>query len=109
VLIEARRRASAGPIGAGFTATKKIGNAVVRNRARRRLKEAARRLLPEFGLPGVDYVFVARQSASDTPWAALLDDVRNALIRLRADFTSGRDGQPRKGGRPAPKPAIESE
>jgi ribonuclease P protein component len=109
VLIEARRHAPGGPIGVGFTATKKIGGAVVRNRARRRLKEAARRLLPEFGLPGVDYVFVARQSAPDTPWAALLDDVRNALIRLRADFTSGRDSQPRKGGRRAPKPSTESD
>jgi ribonuclease P protein component len=108
-LIEARRRAPESLIGVGFTATKKVGSAVVRNRAKRRLKEAARQLLPEFGLPGVDYVFVARQTAPDAPWAALLDDVRNALIRLRADFTSGRDSQPRKGGRRAPKPSIESE
>ncbi len=93
----------------GFTATKRIGGAVVRNRARRRLKEAARRILPELGLAGVDYVFVARQSAPDAPWAALLDDVRNALIRLRADLTSGRGGEPRRGGDPAPKPSIESD
>jgi ribonuclease P protein component len=109
VLIEARRRTPDGPIGVGFTATKKIGGAVVRNRARRRLKEAAWRLLPELGLAGVDYVFVARQGAPDAPWAALLDDVRNALIRLRADFTAGRDGQPRRNSRPAPKPSIESD
>jgi ribonuclease P protein component len=109
VLIEARRRADEGAIGAGFTATKKIGGAVVRNRARRRLREAARRLLPELGLAGVDYVFVARQSTPAAPWASLLDDVRNALIRLRADLTSGRTGGRRRAGKPAPKNAIESD
>ena len=86
VLIEARRRGEDGPPGLGITASKKVGNAVVRNRARRRLREAARRLLPELGLAGVDYVFVARQTTPDAPWAGLLDDVGNALIRLRADL-----------------------
>jgi ribonuclease P protein component len=86
VLVEARRRAEAGPMGLGLTATKKIGSAVIRNRARRRLREAARRLLPELGQPGVDYVLVARQSTPAAAWAALLDDLGNALIRLRADL-----------------------
>ncbi len=58
--MEARRRAESGPAGLGFTASKKVGNAVARNRAKRRLREAARRLLPDHGLPGVDYVLVAR-------------------------------------------------
>ena len=66
----------------GFTATKKIGGAVVRNRAKRRLREAARQLLPEFGAPGADYVFIARRDTADCDWSALLDDMRNALIRL---------------------------
>ena len=96
VSIEARRREETGPIGVGFTASKKVGNAVVRNRARRRLREAARKLLPEHGLPGVDYVLVARQSTPDAAWGALLDDVGNALIRLRADLDAGRGGNPRK-------------
>jgi ribonuclease P protein component len=86
VLIEARRRAEDGPVRVGFTASKKVGGAVQRNRARRRLREAVRQLLPEHGLLGVDYVLVARQQTPDAPWAALLDDVRNALIRLRADL-----------------------
>ncbi len=68
----------------GFTATKKIGNAVVRNRARRRLREAARRLVPVYGLPGVDYVFLARESTGSAPWPLLLDDMKDALIRLAA-------------------------
>jgi len=102
VLIEARRRDETGPIGVGFTASKKVGNAVLRNRSRRRLREAARQLLPEFGLPGVDYVMVARQTTPDAPWAALLDDVRNALIRLRADLTGERGGTGRRRGKPTP-------
>lgn len=77
-------------MGLGLTATKKIGGAVIRNRARRRLREAARKLLPLHGLAGCDYVLVARQHTSETPWPALLDDVQNALIRLRADLS--RDG-----------------
>ncbi|MCR6645979.1 MAG: ribonuclease P protein component [Terricaulis sp.] len=90
VLVEARKRPEGGPaIGAGFTASKKIGNAVLRNRARRRLKEAARQLLPEHGLPGADYVLVARRSTPDAPWPALLDDLKSALIRLRADLEAG--------------------
>lgn len=108
VLIEARRRDSEGAIGVGFTSSKKVGNAVARNRSRRRLREAARRLLPEFGLPGVDYVLVARQTTPAAPWAALLDDVRNALIRLRADLTGEHNGAGRRRAKPAPTPPTES-
>lgn len=71
--------------GAGFTATKKIGNAVIRNRAKRRLREAARQLLPRLGQPGWDYVFIARQDTADIGWARLLDDMESALISLAAD------------------------
>ena len=70
-------------IGAGFTATKKIGNAPVRNRAKRRLREAARQLLSEYGVPGTDYVFIARQATATSRWQRLLDDMENALISLR--------------------------
>ncbi|MGD9966561.1 MAG: ribonuclease P protein component [Hyphomonadaceae bacterium] len=90
VMVEARRREASGPIGLGLTATKKIGGAVARNRARRRLREAARKLLPEMGVPGVDYVLVARQHTPSAPWPALLDDLGNALIRLRADLEAPR-------------------
>ncbi len=96
VLIEARRRAEAGPIGVGFTASKKVGNAVARNRARRRLREAARRLLPDLGVAGADYVLVARQSTPEADWAALLDDIKSALIRLRPDLEAGA-GRARQG------------
>ena len=89
VLVEARRRAQDGPMGLGFTASKKVGGAVIRNRAKRRLREAARQLLPKHGLAGVDYVLVARQSTPDADWAALLDDLKSALIRLAADLETG--------------------
>lgn len=67
----------------GLTATKKLGNAVIRNRARRRMREAARTLLPQHGEPGHDYVLIAREGIIASPWPALLDDVKAALIRLK--------------------------
>ncbi|MGX6648617.1 ribonuclease P protein component [Maricaulaceae bacterium MS644] len=84
VVIQMRARAddSDGPARAGFTATKKIGNAVVRNRAKRRLREAARLLLPLHGRAGTDYVFIARAATPERAWAALLDDVESALVSL---------------------------
>jgi ribonuclease P protein component len=106
VLVEARRREPAGAIGVGFTASKKVGGAVVRNRAKRRLREAARRLLPEHGLAGVDYVLVARQQTPSAPWPALLDDLGNALIRLRADLEA--PGGPAKRAK-APAKSTESD
>jgi ribonuclease P protein component len=69
-------------IKVGFTATKKIGNAVVRNRAKRRLREAAEAMIPQFGKPGHDYVLIARADTVSRDWQALLDDVKAALIRL---------------------------
>ena len=70
----------------GFTATRKIGGAVVRNRAKRRLREAARILAPLHARAGCDYVFIARGGTTNRPWARLLDDMKTALIRLAADL-----------------------
>ena len=66
----------------GFTATRKVGGAVIRNRAKRRLREAARALAPQLAVPGSDYVFIARMGTADRPWDRLLDDVKSALTRL---------------------------
>ena len=66
----------------GFTATRKVGNAVIRNRAKRRLREAARALAPQLAVPGSDYVFIARMGTADRPWDRLLDDVKSVLTRL---------------------------
>jgi ribonuclease P protein component len=86
VVVQRRdRRDEDAVIRAGFTATKRVGGSVVRNRARRRLREAARLLLPQVGRPGSDYVFIARGGTTTRPWDRLLDDVKSALLRLAAD------------------------
>ena len=69
---------AAGP-RVGFTASRKIGNAVARNRAKRRLRAAASQLLPLLGRKGHDYVLVARASTGSRAFDALLADVTAAL------------------------------
>jgi len=68
-----------GQLRVGFTASKKIGNAVIRNRAKRRLRAAASQLLPLLGRPGHDYVLVARGTTVARPFPALLSDITTAL------------------------------
>ena len=68
-----------GRLRVGFTASKKIGNAVTRNRAKRRLRAAASQLLPLLGRAGHDYVLVARGTTVARPFAALLSDITTAL------------------------------
>ena len=80
-LLQARDRGDgADAIGVGFTCSKKVGDAVRRNRAKRRLREAARHVVPVLGRPGWDYVLVGRRDATAArPWDALLGDLRGAL------------------------------
>jgi ribonuclease P protein component len=68
----------------GFTASRKVGIAVERNRARRRLKAAVDRVLPDHAAPGQDYVVVARTETLKRPFALLLGDLETALKRLGA-------------------------
>jgi ribonuclease P protein component len=97
VVVQARRHPQPRPeAGLGFTATKKVGNSVVRNRARRRLREAARLRLPTMGMAGVDYVFIARQETGECQWTSLLDDVETALLSLRRRFAAGEDDAPKR-------------
>jgi ribonuclease P protein component len=71
-----------GGVRAGFSVSKKAGNAVARNRARRRLKEAFRRVLPEItGNRGL--VFVARACVRDAAFGELVSDMRKALGKAR--------------------------
>jgi ribonuclease P protein component len=89
VVIQARRRDGDLHCGLGFTATRKIGNAVTRNRAKRRLREAARLLLPLHGMPGFDYVFIARLGTPTREWKTLLSDIKYALVSLTPDKIPG--------------------
>jgi ribonuclease P protein component len=85
--------AAPGHLRIGFTASKKIGNAVTRNRAKRRLRAAASQLLPLLGRPGHDYVLVARGTAVTRPFPALLSDIATALksAHRKLDATAGED------------------
>ncbi|WP_339086746.1 ribonuclease P protein component [Hyphomicrobium sp. ghe19] len=78
---DAPKRAGTGP-RFGFTITKKIGNAVTRNRIRRRLKAAFAADLKRRELGSCDYVVVARRAALDRPFAELLGDVSQAMSAL---------------------------
>ena len=88
------------PLRIGLTASRKVGNAVVRNRARRRLREAARLILPAHAAPGHDFVLVARKDTADRPWTDLLGDLTAALKRLGL----WRDGEPSRTPPPTPPP-----
>ncbi|WP_298722722.1 ribonuclease P protein component [uncultured Ferrovibrio sp.] len=67
----------------GFTASRKVGNAVTRNRARRRLKALAAEILPRHAACGHDYVLVARQATPQRDFAALRRDLESALKKLK--------------------------
>lgn len=86
LILQAAPRPRAGiAVGVGFTASRKIGNAVVRNRAKRRLRAAAAALLPEVGRPGTDYVLIARAGTAERAYRELLADLASALRRIERD------------------------
>jgi ribonuclease P protein component len=68
----------------GFTATKALGNAVLRNKARRRLKEAARAVGPANALAGYDYVLIAREGTVQRRFTDLIKDLERALAKVHA-------------------------
>jgi ribonuclease P protein component len=68
----------------GFTVSKRVGNAVERNRIRRRLKAAVRDVLLERARQDYDYVLIARRPALDASYAALVSDLAEALKRVHA-------------------------
>ncbi len=81
LVLQVLKRADDAPVRLGFTVTKKVGNAVVRNRTRRRLKEAARLLLRQSPVAGADLVLVGRDKTRARPFTQLIDDLRQALAR----------------------------
>ncbi len=73
----------------GFTASKKVGGAVVRNRAKRRLRAATRAVMAEHAAAERDYVLIARQDTPSRPFAQLLGDLETGLKRLNLWRESG--------------------
>ena len=67
----------------GFTVTKKIGGAVVRNRMKRRLRALAHEILPAGGIPGADHVLIGRAGGIERDYALLRQELARALERLR--------------------------
>ena len=67
---------------AGFTVSRKVGGAVVRNRMKRRFRELAREILPEAGIPGADHVLIGRSSGIEHPFSQLREELTRALKKV---------------------------
>ena len=69
-------------IRVGFTVTKKIGGAVLRNRMKRRFRALARETLPDHGIPGADHVLIGRAGGIERDYASLASELKRALKKL---------------------------
>ena len=103
LVLQVRRAAEAGSTGVrvGFTVSRKVGGAVARNRARRRLRAVAEQVLAERALPGRDYVLIGRAATVARPYEALVRDMETVLRRIgEAGGRRGRetDGTARRNG-----------
>jgi ribonuclease P protein component len=102
-VLQARRRAAAdaesvtGQARFGLTVTKRIGNSVTRNRARRRLREALRLCDASRALAGTDYVLLARPGALSLPFERLIGDIETSIAHIAQALQA-----PRKPSRPQP-------
>lgn len=81
------------PARFGFTVTRQVGNAVIRNRIRRRLREAVRLAAAKEAVPGTDYVLIARKPALTLPFDRLIADLTSGLAALTRD--SATENRPR--------------
>lgn len=82
----------------GITVTKRIGNAVVRNRMKRRFRALIRELLPDYGLPGHDHVLIGREGGVERDFGKLRDELAAALDRAKAG-----KGDPPRRRKPGPQ------
>ncbi len=88
-VLQARKRDDEGPVRFGFTVSRKVGNAVERNRVRRRLREIVRLADSDRMRSGHDYVLVGRRAALTMPYAKIAEDFSAALKRVHAGRTAG--------------------
>jgi len=68
----------------GFTVSRKVGNAVERNRARRRLRAVADKVMTQHAREGFDFVIIGRKNTLARPFSALIEDLTTALKKLEA-------------------------
>lgn len=100
--LQARRRPDQGPPRVGFTVSKKVGNAVERNRVRRRLREIVRLAAAAYMQAGHDYVLIGRRAALALPFERLKAEMDGALDRVHA-------ARAQRGPRPRPAGAGNGE
>lgn len=81
-IIQVYERAPDGPFRYGITASRKVGGAVVRNRAKRRLRVLIKEILPQAAQPGVDYVFIARQGILKRDFSVMGKELSHGLNML---------------------------
>ncbi len=95
-VVQARRRAEDGPVRIGFTVSRQVGNAVERNRVRRRLRELVRHSSPQSLRGGHDYVLVGRRAALQLPFGDMVREFDKALVRVHAREGEGTGGTPQR-------------
>ena len=102
-VVQARRRAEDGPVRIGFTVSRQVGNAVERNRVRRRLREMVRLSAGGGMHDGHDYVLIGRRAALAAPFAEMRRELDAALGRIHDGRTGGgREATPHQAGSPRP-------
>jgi ribonuclease P protein component len=90
----------------GLTATKKIGNAVTRNRARRRMRALARDHLSPLAKNGIDYVLIARHDTATANWQDMANGLQKAIRYLHRAIATGTNGGAKPNAKPNAKPDL---
>ena len=103
VLLVHPRRDDDPAIRLGITITKKVGNAVIRNRMRRRFRSLAREMLAELGLAGADHILIGRNDGIERDFAMLRDDMQRGLRKI---CNKNRNLEPVKGGLDDKRPST---
>ena len=93
----------------GLTVSKKVGNAVVRNRMKRRFRELARLVLPEAGIAGADHVLIGRAGGVERSFVQLETELRQALHRIRSKVDRGSDDSAKRPSAGASAPTASSD
>jgi ribonuclease P protein component len=104
-LVQARCRAEGGTARVGFTVSRQVGNAVERNRVRRRLREIVRLTAAQTLQAGHDYVLVGRRAALNRPFEQMMRDFATAVRRIHAAGPEGTGGAPKRPLHEAGSPA----